>query len=293
MFLKNLVLAGLFLTPALAFAQIATTTDTTATTSPSQATTATPTLPNYQDRAVVEAEVRKTFADAPVMIEIARCESKFRQFTDAGNPLNGGAGGMIGIFQINQSVHKAFALGQGYDITTVEGNMGYARYLYTKEGTNPWISSFPCWSGATNNPEGASTTSPPSSPLTNNLSFGMIHPQVLTLQQTLNRLQFTIAPDGPGSPGNETTKFGSLTRETVRKFQCAQNIVCSGDEASTGYGYVGARTRAALLAAAPGNAPTTTPTTSTVATAELQTKIAELQKMIADLQAQIALLSSQ
>ena len=38
----------------------------------------------------VEATVREYFADIPVMIEIARCESKFRQFADSGNVLRGG-----------------------------------------------------------------------------------------------------------------------------------------------------------------------------------------------------------
>ena len=50
-------------------------------------TTATSTL---HDSAVVESRVREVFAYAPVMVEIARCESKFRQFTDAGTVLRSG-----------------------------------------------------------------------------------------------------------------------------------------------------------------------------------------------------------
>lgn len=84
--------------------------------------------------------------------------------------------------------------------------------------------------------------------LTATLSMGMISPQVLLLQQLLNAEGFTLATSGPGSPGNETTKFGSLTRAAVQKFQCAKNIVCSGNEVTTGYGLVGPHTRAALLA---------------------------------------------
>ena len=38
-----------------------------------------------------------------------------------------------------------------------------------------------------------------------------------------------------------------MTREAVRRFQCAKGIACDGDEATTGYGRVGPMTRSALL----------------------------------------------
>jgi len=41
--------------------------------------------------------------------------------------------------------------------------------------------------------------------------------------------------------------YGTQTREAVKKFQCQNNIICSGDEASTGYGVVGKMTRSAIL----------------------------------------------
>jgi hypothetical protein len=96
------------------------------------------------DAVAVEKQVRDYFADIPVMIEIARCESKFRQFTDAGNVLRGGSGGgMVGIFQFFESIHAETALGLGFDLLTIEGNLGYARHLYTSEGTTPWVSCVP------------------------------------------------------------------------------------------------------------------------------------------------------
>lgn len=42
--------------------------------------------------------------------------------------------------------------------------------------------------------------------------------------------------------------FGRATEKAVQRFQAAQNIVSSGTAASTGYGSVGAKTRAALAA---------------------------------------------
>lgn len=45
-----------------------------------------------------------------------------------------------------------------------------------------------------------------------------------------------------------TGYFGNLTKQNVKRFQCEKDIVCSGDE-STGWGVVGPRTRAAIVAA--------------------------------------------
>lgn len=114
----------------------AATATTTATSSMSTSTA--------HDAKAIEKRVREYFADIPVMIEIARCESKFRQFTDAGTVLRGGgSGGMIGIFQFYEVIHKSAALSLGFDIETVEGNIGYARHLYVQSGTMPWASCVP------------------------------------------------------------------------------------------------------------------------------------------------------
>jgi len=225
----------------------------------------------------IEAQVREYFSDIPVMAEIAACESKFTQFGTSGAALRGGMSGkMIGIFQIYEDIHAEYAKGLGMDIYTVEGNLAYARRLYEREGTKPWLSSFPCWGLKFPSAEhaGATLTSPmapasqTSATLSVNLSLGTEHPQVLTLQKLLNGNGFVLTNEGPGSPGNETQKYGSLTRSAVRRFQCAQKIVCEGDEHSSGYGFVGPRTRAALLAL---NAPlaataTAQPTISTSTT---------------------------
>ncbi len=107
-------------------------------------TSAVSTATNTHDAVAVEKRVREYFTDIPVMIEIARCESKFRQFTDSGSVLRGGGSeGMIGIFQFYEVIHKQGALALGFDINTIEGNIGYARYLYTQSGTTPWASCVP------------------------------------------------------------------------------------------------------------------------------------------------------
>ncbi len=234
--------------------------------------------------ALVESQVRAAFADVPVMITIAQCESGFRQFGPSGTVLRGGNGTVVGIFQLSEG-HTAKALTLGYDIQTIEGNIAYARSLYERQGTTPWMAAFPCWNAATNfatpntsNISDASRrsaealakvdTSSNSSLLVSDLSFGMDNTEVKVLQQLLNKIGFQVSASGLGSPGQETTSFGNLTRATVRKFQCAKAIVCSGDEHTTGYGLVNAATRQALLALAPVDAaapvivPVTTPSST-------------------------------
>jgi hypothetical protein len=97
----------------------------------------------------VEESVRDYFRDMPVMIEIARCESKFRQFNADGSVLFGGAGGgMVGVFQFYDSIHRAAAAALGFDILTLEGNLGYAKHVYATFGTTPWNSAKSCWGNA-------------------------------------------------------------------------------------------------------------------------------------------------
>ncbi|MGH7141154.1 MAG: peptidoglycan-binding domain-containing protein [Minisyncoccia bacterium] len=231
---------------------IASASATTTASAPAAAATTTSPIIDAHSSADVEAAVQAYFADVPTMVAVADCESGFRQYGPNGNVLFDPTDTMIGVFQIS-SIHLPQAFGFGMDITTLEGNLAYAKYLYEQQGLEPWMSSYNCWHHATVTaaPEAPASASSAQGVTTQvSLAFGMVSPQVLTLQQMLNRAGFELAASGPGSPGQETTTFGFLTRDAVRRFQCAKNIVCSGDEATTGYGAVDARTYTALLAAA-------------------------------------------
>lgn len=93
-----------------------------------------------------EAYVRDYFKDTPILAEIARCESTFRQFDSDGNVIRGIVNkGDIGIMQINKYYHEEDAAKLGFDIYTIDGNLGYGRYLYQKYGSDPWSSSSKCW----------------------------------------------------------------------------------------------------------------------------------------------------
>ena len=95
----------------------------------------------------VEQYVRNYFSDIPVMIEIARCESRFRQHDKNGDVLRGQENNLDrGVMQINEYYHNNDSEKLGYDIMTLEGNTAYARHLFEKKGVKPWKSSSKCWS---------------------------------------------------------------------------------------------------------------------------------------------------
>jgi len=104
-------------------------------------------LPTYLPQAqTVEEYVTEYFADAPVMIAIAQCESHFRQFDKSGSIHRGKINRSdLGVMQVNEYYHGEKAKTLGLDLYTIEGNVQYARYLYEKEGTTPWLSSGKCW----------------------------------------------------------------------------------------------------------------------------------------------------
>jgi peptidoglycan hydrolase-like protein with peptidoglycan-binding domain len=57
-----------------------------------------------------------------------------------------------------------------------------------------------------------------------NLDPGAIHSDVLQLQKWLNLHGYQVSQTGPGSPGKETTKFGSATQQALIKFQKDNSI---------------------------------------------------------------------
>ena len=60
------------------------------------------------------------------------------------------------------------------------------------------------------------------------LKIGMTHPEVKELQNFLNTNSFPVASSGAGSPGKETTTFGTKTKKAVILFQKANKITPNG-----------------------------------------------------------------
>lgn len=120
--------------------------DQIATSSPAKASRiATSTDPNVG----LEALIRKEFADTPVMIEISRCESHFRQFEKDGSVHRGEINPQdVGLFQVNEHYHLEESKKLGIDIYTVAGNIAFAKLLYARNGTRDWNWSKSCWQPA-------------------------------------------------------------------------------------------------------------------------------------------------
>ncbi len=97
---------------------------------------------------------------------------------------------------------------------------------------------------------------------TRDLTMGSKGDDVKALQQFLNSKGYKVAASGAGSPGSETTTFGSLTKAALAKYQAAVGI-------SPTAGYFGAKTRAyvASVAASGGTGGSTGGTTVPVGAA--------------------------
>ena len=94
----------------------------------------------------VEKFINDYFADIPVLAEIAKCESQFRQFNSSGRVLEGKKNRYDrGVMQINVLYHAETAEKLGLDVHNLDGNVAYARYLYERQGARPWMSSSACW----------------------------------------------------------------------------------------------------------------------------------------------------
>lgn len=92
------------------------------------------------------AYVREYFADTPILADIAWCESRMRHLDKNGELLRGTVDSDdVGVMQINTRYHLETAQELGIDVYSLKGNLEYARHLYDKQGTKPWLASSPCW----------------------------------------------------------------------------------------------------------------------------------------------------
>jgi len=71
------------------------------------------------------------------------------------------------------------------------------------------------------------------------LTTNSLGSEVKALQTFLNAHGYTVSASGPGSSGNETTKFGPATKAALIKYQKAKGITPAA-------GFFGAKTRAAV-----------------------------------------------
>ncbi len=95
----------------------------------------------------LKEKVKTVFKDEPLLVQIAKCESDFRQYDSKGQILRGNVNKKdVGIMQINEGYHLERSKELGLDIYTVDGNLAYAKLMYHELGGAPWKASSPCWS---------------------------------------------------------------------------------------------------------------------------------------------------
>lgn len=90
--------------------------------------------------------VEQEFGRGSVMVRVAYCESRHRQFNKSGAVLRGEQNPQdVGIFQINEYWNLAESKKIGNNIYTIEGNIKHAKYMFERYGTKPWAWSQWCW----------------------------------------------------------------------------------------------------------------------------------------------------
>jgi hypothetical protein len=316
------------------------------------------------DNSGIRDHVEDVFGNDHVMVDVARCESGFRQFYAGGGILINVESDAVGVYQLLDSWHNNIADNMGMDIYTVEGNVDYAKVLYEADGLKPWSPSSLCWDDGTlsetngndkssdshsrmivrssdtrdkkssseenesdnyrvnreekdsnkmNNEHDSnqvilsqkksSSKQPVKEIISKRLIIGVHDTEVVALQRLLNRVGYRLISSGPGSPGQETNYFGSLTKKAVQEFQCDNDIVCTGAEYTTGYGMVNGETRTALNQKAAESDSTSESNRVQIrvrssdssqnhssaddSRSALQQQITDLREMVADLQRQL------
>ncbi len=101
---------------------------------------------NLADSSNIKRTIVAYFPDAPIMVEVARCESGLRHRTESGALLQNTKGGSAsGTFQVLMRIHRSEMLKMGLDPNNDADYMTYVKYLFDTFGLKPWRPSRHCW----------------------------------------------------------------------------------------------------------------------------------------------------
>lgn len=96
-------------------------------------------IPQPIRKLTVEEKILRAFPNAPIMVEVARCESSLDPLADRED-----RNVDVGLFQINQ-VHLPRLAELGLDRRDIDDNIAYAKMLYDYNGLRDWYMSEHCW----------------------------------------------------------------------------------------------------------------------------------------------------
>lgn len=102
-----------------------------------------PKAESIKDQEIINKITEVFGKDAEVMTKIAFCESSLRQFDETGKVLISKTNDR-GLFQISW-VHDEELKKLNLDVTKLEDNIAYAKYLFDNNELKDWQASAKCW----------------------------------------------------------------------------------------------------------------------------------------------------
>ena len=180
---------------------------------------------------------------------------------------------------VGSNLYSVYAYNLGGVSSSLSNTVNAAWYpgMITAAPPVPAVAPVAVTTAPASAPVAVTPTAPPASatpvinqPFTTTLYYGLRSADVTALQSLLTLRGYLSSP--------ATGFFGNLTLQALEKFQCDNNIVCTG---GAGWGIVGPKTRAVLNGLAPASNPAASSTSLQV---ELQTLEAELKALEAQTQ---------
>lgn len=107
--------------------------------------------PEYSDLA---QQIRAVFADAPLMVRVAKCESGLVHRQNGELIRNRKGSSARGVFQVLMRVHQPQMYKMGLNPERTDHYLAYVRYLYDQYGLKPWQASEHCWNRGSTPPRG-------------------------------------------------------------------------------------------------------------------------------------------
>ena len=91
-------------------------------------------------------QIRAVFADAPIMVRVAMCESGLTHRENGELLRNKNGSSARGAFQVMMSYHGPEMRKMGLDPRRTDEYLAYVRFLYDQQKLAPWKESQACWS---------------------------------------------------------------------------------------------------------------------------------------------------